>query len=127
MERRRIHVVATTREGTRRALEAACLTASDEGSRVMLLIPQRSLPVVDPASHYRRVAAACGARLSVIVCACRKAADLLQGMSISGAHVVIGGARRSLWPTREQRLARALSRGGHRVTFVSERGSAAAG
>lgn len=118
MERRRILVVATTEEGTSRAVEIACRVAGVDGSRVTVLVPEMSSHLVDAAGGYRTVAAQRGAALGVVLCVCRRPREILTGMHIDGAHVVVGGRRRAWWPTPEERLARGFARNGHHVTFA---------
>lgn len=118
MEHRRILVVATTAEGTSRAVDIACRDAGAEGSRVMVLVPEMSSHLVDAADRYRAVAAERGAALGVVVCVGRRPLEILSGMHIDGAKVLVGGRRRAWWPTREERLARGFVRRGHDVTFV---------
>jgi hypothetical protein len=118
MGRRRILVVATTAEGTSHAVEIACRDASANGSRVMVLVPEIWSHLVDAVDQYRAVAARRGTALGVVVCVCGRPQEILNGMHVDGASVVVGGRRRAWWPTREERLARGFVRNGHDVTFA---------
>ncbi len=118
-----VHVIATSLEGTRLALEAAAARARGMRGRVVLFVPRASL---DPhmlchgrneADAWRQVTKAYSPLPSVICCACERMTDIVQLLQSPGL-VVIGGDARLWWPTAEQRLAQAFARFGCQVTFA---------
>lgn len=118
-----VHVIATSLEGTREALEAATALARGICGRVVLFLRRRSpnpdLPDMKDETEQalRRLADSYTPRPSVLSCVCERPIDLVQLFQSPGL-VVIGGEARVWWPTAEQRLAHALTRLGCHVTFV---------
>src|SRR2546422_7762426 len=104
MDTRPIHVLATTDEGTRSALDAAGKVARARGSRVMVIVPlvvSYGLPLDHPdddprivADRYRAVVAASGTGATVLVCCCREPRHVLGRMLLDRAQVIVGGRRR---------------------------------
>jgi hypothetical protein len=129
-----VHVIATTEEGTQRALSAAAHLANERGTRVVVLVPHVvsfALPVgrssEDPAAiaaPYRALVSAAGVDATVRVCFCREPQHVFGRLLTDQAEVVVGGTRRRWWPSREERLARDLAGRGHRVTFADIRRTA---
>lgn len=136
-------VLATTEEGTRCALESAKRLTGSVDARVVLLVPvvqPYSIPF-DPdndnrnarAHEHRALAARVGVNVTVLVCVCQRLEDVVHQMLGRSSPVLVGGRRRSWWPTREQRLVRRLIGEGYPVVFaqvgatpVQARGMAAA-
>jgi hypothetical protein len=122
-----LQVVATTDEGTRRALAEATRLANGSGTRVLLLVPQvvpffRSggdpTEAVRITNRYRALATDLGANVLVRLCVCRRLDDVFRWMLGPRACVVIGGRRRWWWPTPAERMAVRLKRRGHDVVFA---------
>jgi hypothetical protein len=120
-----VHVIATSLEATREALETAAALARGSSGRVVLFL-RRASPDVQPAdprgegvqlAALKRLTESYTPRPQVLSCVCEHAADVVQLFQSPGL-VVIGGETRWWWPTAEQRLARALTRLGCHVTFV---------
>ena len=118
-----VHVVATSLEGTREALEAATALARGLSGRVVVFV-RRAAPDVhfdDTAdgaeAALRRLIDSHTPRPKVMSCVCERAIDVVQLFQPPGL-VVIGGEVGSWWPTAEQRLAQGLTRVGCKVTFV---------
>jgi hypothetical protein len=122
---RTVHVVATSVEGTRAALDAATALARGLCGRVVLFV-RRASP--DPNRHdqdiqdtttdaLRRLADSYTPPPRVLSWISERALDVVQLFQSPGV-VLIGGEGRLWWPTAEQRLAQALSRLGCQVTFV---------
>jgi hypothetical protein len=125
-----VYVLATTEAGTRTALATAGAFARDLHARIVVLVPhvvpyaQTLEHPADPAAfageRYRQAADALGLDVTIQVCLCRSV-DAVTALLPRDAAVLVGGrARRRFqpWPTREERLARALERGGRRVLFI---------
>lgn len=121
-----VHVIATSLEGTREALEAATALARGLCGRVVVFLRRAStdLNVPDPnidnnetEQALRRLTDSYTPRPNVLSCVCKRAIDVVQLFQSPGL-VVIGGKARWWWPTAEQRLAEDLTRLGCHVTFV---------
>lgn len=120
-----MHVIATSLEGTRAALEAATTLARGLSARVLVFVRRAAPGVHSLREDQEQTAEAALKRLtnsytprpSVLSCVCEQAIDIVQLFQPPGL-VVIGGETRWWWPTAEQRLARALTRLGCHVTFV---------
>lgn len=117
-----VHVVATSLEGTREALEAATALARGLSGRVVVFI-RRAAPRLHSDHSFdeadaalRRLIDSYTPRPKVMSCVCARAIDVVQLFQSPG-FVVIGGEA-AWWPTAEQRLAQALTRVGCKVTFV---------
>src|SRR5689334_16386542 len=98
MDTTTIHVVATTVEGTRAALEEATAMARGDSGRVVLFL-RRSAPTLDkgPASDrgaaeraLRQLTESFNPRPNILACVCQRAVDIVQ-LFQSSARVVIGG------------------------------------
>jgi hypothetical protein len=112
-----VHVIATSVEGTREALDTATALARGLSGRVVLFV-KRAPPDDEAADALRRLTDSYTPRPSVLACVCERAVDVVQLFQSPGL-VVIGGETRLGWPTAEQRLARTLTRLGCHVTFVN--------
>ena len=114
-------VIATTMEGTRRALMSARQIAGGRDASATLLVPRRPSSSAN-GSHVtqkaRTLLAAVGLEATVHVCVCRDVGDIVQLMLGRSSLLVIGGRRSALWLTREERLARRLSGQGYSVVFA---------
>jgi hypothetical protein len=120
-----VHVIATSLEGTREALEAATTLARGLSARVVVFV-RRAAPSMHSLPEDRdqtaeaalkRLTNSYTPRPNVLSCVCEQTVDIVQLFQPPGL-VVIGGETRWWWPTAEQRLARALTRFGCHVTFV---------
>lgn len=130
-----IHVLATTLDGTRAALEAAVPLARGSRAKLMLLVPQvvpYPVPVDAPvdstefaAERYRKLVRDVNGEAEVRLCLCRHADDVIRRMLPQHATVVVGGAAGTWRATREERLTRRLTHLGLHVVFapVEERPS----
>lgn len=121
-----VHVIATSLEGTREALDAATALARGLSGYVVLFI-RRAAPALGPDGKVQRtgeseralraLAESYTPRPKVLSCVCERAVDIVQLFQSPG-RVVIGGSARWWWPTAEQRLAKALTQLGCHVTYV---------
>lgn len=121
-------VFATGEQGTLAALQQAALV---HGARTLVLVPycvSHGSPLAVPpeeaerlAASYRDLALRVGLHVDVRVGACREARHLAGRLMLKPSRILIGGARRSWYPTREQQLARELACDGHDITFVDVR------
>ena len=59
-----------------------------------------------------------GVNVTVLVCVCQRLEDVVHQMLGRSSPVLVGGRRRSWWPTREQRLVRRLIGEGYPVVFA---------
>jgi len=125
-----IHVIATTDEGTRRALmEAQRLSEAFVGRRIVVLVPHQvsyATPSIDPAEapaiiteRYRTLVSKVGIEASVRLCFCRHEDDAFRWLLVKESIVVIGGRRRKWWPSHAERVARRLTKVGHQVIFAT--------
>ena len=121
-----VHVIATSLEGTREALEAATPLARGLCGRVVVFLRRASADVNVPGQNVdnneteqalRRLTDSYTPRPNVLSCVCKRGIDVIQLFQSPGI-VVIGGKARWWWPTAEQRLAEDLTRLGCHVTFV---------
>ena len=122
-----VHVLSTTNRGTRTALSIVRqLVAGLEADVVVvvpLIVPSPApidRPPVDPAvagERYRKLARQMGVAASVRLSVCRRRGDAIREFP-RGSIVVIGGRRRSWWPTGAERDARQLEEMGHEVVFA---------
>ena len=121
-----VYVVATTDEGTRRALREATRLTAEASARVVMLVPHVitfTAPEADAAGtmaltdRFRAIASEAGVPATVRVCLCRRSDDVWRSM-MPGARVIVGGRRRRWWPTAPERLARRLRDNGHDVLYA---------
>jgi hypothetical protein len=121
---RAVFVIATTPEGTERALHAARLHATAP-ARITLIVPavipegRTTADTADLMTEYGAIAARGGIR-APYVCICRHPREVIAGFPIDGSTlIVIGGASgdRS-GPSPERELARLLLGDGHHVVFA---------
>ena len=126
-----LHIVATTDEGTRRALVETRRLTDGSDVTVVLLVPRvvayrRDGDSSNAASdataltaRYRALAAAVGVHAVIRLCLCRRPDDVFQWMLGPRTNVVIGGRRRWWWPTAAERIALRLRQQGHHVVFAA--------
>ena len=124
-----MHVIATTEEGTRRALvEAGRISERIRPSRVVLLVPRIVSFLRPPAGpledarikdQYRDLAEDTGVDATVRVCVCQRPDEAFLWMLRKPSTIVIGGRRRWWWPTPAQQTARYLKDAGHQVVFAA--------
>ena len=121
-----VHVIATSLDGTREALEAATALARGLCGRVVVFLRRPSIDLNRPDRNInndqseqalRRLTDSYTPRPNVLSCVCTRPIDVVQLFQSPGL-VVIGGQARWWWPTAEQRLAEDLTRLGCHVTFV---------
>jgi hypothetical protein len=118
-----IYVIATTPDGTARALQVArqrALTAERIALIVPAIVPD-GRSTVDTAPlirEYGEIASRAGVR-APYVCVCRRPQDALAGFPTDDATVIIGGPTggRS-HPSPERDLAGLLVRNGRQVVFA---------
>ena len=123
-----LSVIATTEAGTRAALFAADDLGFGLAPRIILWVPH-VVPYAQPLDHpaddvtftaarFRTLAEEIAADVFVRVCVCRSDAAGLEAVLPRGAVVLVGGARRRWWQTREQRLAERLAAHGYSVLYI---------
>lgn len=127
----RLHIIATTDEGTRTALAETRRRLSHRTTDpVVLLVPQLISPsnvLAGPreatrlTAGYQELACAAGVEAIVRLCHCRTYGDAFRWMLGRASVIVIGGRRRWGWPTAAQRMTRELRRAGHQVIFADVR------
>src|SRR5258708_5624847 len=121
-----VHVLATSNDATSAALRTAIPLARGSGASLVVMVPQivpyaialdapvdRSMP----AQRYRKLVESLGGQARIEVCLCRRREDVTR-MLPAHAVVVMGGEASRLWPDADSRLARRLTKLGHRVVFV---------
>ena len=134
MERRRgdLYVIATSDDETRAALvEAKRLAAGADDHRVVLLVPHlvsfdaaRGADQHTPGDiteRFRALVFEIGLAVTVRLCFCRTRDDAFRWMLAEHSVVVVGGRRRSWWPSAVERMARRLIGDGHEVVFAAVR------
>jgi hypothetical protein len=122
-----IAVIFTSIESTLSALRKAGVLASRLRARITLIVPQvvpYPLPLncspVPPdfnERHFRVIAGDSPVETRVQIYLCRDRMEVLRRV-LKPHSVVVIGASKSWWPTREKRLARQLHRSGHEVVYA---------
>ena len=122
-----ISVVFTSVEATLAALREAGNLAGSLGARIMLVAPQvvpDPLPLETPPvlvefneNRFRAIASESPVETSVQIYLCRDRFETLTAVLKPRSIVVLGGRKRSWWPTKDERLARRLRRAGYEVLF----------
>src|SRR5579862_1625467 len=116
-----IYVIATTPEGTARALAEADQRAARE-SRVVLLVPVPVRSGPESASlldEYTAVARRVGVDAAAYACVCHHPKDMLPLFAAGEATIVVGGSRGGgTFPNDEEQLANTLAACGHQVVFA---------
>jgi hypothetical protein len=122
-----VAVVFTSAAPTIAALKKAGALADRLGVRINLVVPQivpfplplESPPVLlDFSEHrFREIAAESPVETAVQIYLCRDGWEMLKSVLAPRSLVVIGAHKR-WWPTREKSLARKLRRAGHEVIFI---------
>ena len=125
-QRLNIAVVFTSVEATLAALKEAGALASSLGARITLLVPQvvpyplalETPPVLIEFNErrFRLIASQSPVETTVQIYLCRDGMETLTNVLSPGSIVVIGAQKR-WWPTREKKMARQLRRVGHEVVF----------
>lgn len=121
-------VVFTDFDRTKKALAAAAHLSSDLTAEIELLIPKTvPLPfsLLDPpvgldfmVRQIESLGSSITANLHVQICLCRDREAVLARALAPNSTVVIGGRKRRLFTTEEQRLAHKLESDGHTVIFI---------
>jgi hypothetical protein len=123
-----VHVLATTVEGTERALSAAKAMRRGSDARVVLLVPKvlSAGQPFDPTGRerfaivdeHRALAARVGVDATVLFCLCHSPDDVVCQMLDPTALLIVGGRRGTWLPSCEERLADRLIVRGHPVVFA---------
>src|SRR5262245_40842938 len=122
-----VTVVFTSIEATLAALNRAGSLAESLGGRITLVVPQivpYPLPLTSPPvlldfqeRRFREIAAKSPATTHVQLYLCRDGMETLKAV-LKPHSLVVVGARKRFWPTREKGLARKLRRLGHEVILT---------
>ena len=122
-----IVVIFTSSSATIAALMRAGSLAKSLNADITLIVPQVvpfPLPLTSPPvlldfqeSRFREIAEGIPVEIGVHLYLCRDKLETLKEVLQPRSLVVVGG-RKSVWPTREERLARKLRRAGHDVIFT---------
>ena len=124
-----VYVVATTDAGTRAALTAA-RTFSRGLTRDITLIVPHTVPFPQPLDHplvpvsfsigrFTRIAADVDTDLSLRICVCRPGHCGFDALLPSNAVVLVGGVRRRLRRSSEEKLVDRLEARGQRALLVN--------
>ena len=127
-----VNVMCTRMPATLMAMERAVELARGLNARLHLLVAQEvsyAVPLESPPvlvefqeALFRDIAQGCGLETHVGIFLCRDAEETFL-RQLAPHSVVVLGARRSWWFTRERRLARRLRRAGHEVVVVYMKGN----
>jgi hypothetical protein len=117
-------------------LDRARQLAAGLEAQVVLLVPRVTSfgAPFDPSGEerttlidqHRALAADIGVHVNVMFCVCHRYDDAVHHMLGRSSLVIIGGRKRTWWPTREERLASRLSAEGYPVVFAQVGAGAAA-
>jgi hypothetical protein len=117
----------TNLKGTFRAVRAAAVLAQGLGARIRLVAPQvvpYILPLTSPPvstgfteQRLRSMALESPVETRIDIRVCRDPWVMLRS-TLPPRSLIVLGARRHWWPTRESRLARRLKRLGHQILWV---------
>ena len=123
-----VHVLATTKDGTTSALATAKRLIAGLNAQVVLLVPRLTHvgTPFDPSGderarlidEYRTLAADVGVHVNALFCVCQRYDDVAHEMLGPSSLLIVGGRKRMLWPTREERLVRRLCAEGYSVVFA---------
>jgi hypothetical protein len=123
-----VYVLATAHDGTRRALDVAKRLTSGLDAKVVLVVPRLASVAsgFNPASQernalidtHRALAADIGVHVKVLFCVCHRYEDVVHQMLGQSSLLIVGGRRRTWWPTHEERLVSRLTREGYPVVFA---------
>jgi hypothetical protein len=123
-----VHVLATSVDGTRAALATAIPLARGSRGRLVVLVPQivpYPLAVDGPTDatafterRYRDLVEEVDGDAEVRVCLCRALRDVVQAIPPAST-VVVGGRSGGVMASREERLARRLTRLGYHTVFAA--------
>jgi Putative beta-barrel porin-2, OmpL-like. bbp2 len=124
-----IHVIATTVDGTRAALEAAVPLAKGAAAKLMVTVPRIVPYPVDldapcePTTffvrRYKDLIEHLGGSATINVCLCRRVDDIAMAVGSDGSIVVVGGPVGRWLTSPEERFANRLSQQGARVIFAA--------
>lgn len=121
-----IAVVFTAEGPTLAALKEAGALAESLGAHITLLVPQvvpYPLPLQNPPvrvnfseKRFHVIASRSPVRTNVRIYLCRDPLETIRSV-LRPSSIVVIGAKKTLWPTAEKRLARKLRKAGHEVIF----------
>jgi len=125
----KIHVIATTVDGTRAALEAAVPLAKGAAAKLVVTVP-RIVPYpadldtpCEPTTffvrQYRDLIEHLGGSATINVCLCRRVEDVAMAVGSHGSTVIVGGPVGRWLTSPEERFANRLSQQGARVIFAA--------
>jgi len=123
-----VHVLATTHDGTKCALDVAKRLTAGLEARVVLLLPRLASFAggFDPSGQerprlvdeHRALAADVGLQVEVLFCVCQRYDDVVHQMLGRSSLLIVGGKTRTWWPTSEERLVSRLCTEGYAVVFA---------
>jgi hypothetical protein len=122
-----VSVIFTSVDSTVAALKKAGSLAESLGGRITLVVPQivpYPLPLTSPPvllnfqeRRFREIAKQIPANVRVQIYLCRDCMETLKCI-LKPHSLVVVGARKRFWPTRENGIVRKLRRMGHDVIFT---------
>lgn len=127
-----VNVIYTTDRGTRAALKTAGELAADLGVRINLVAPRAvpwALPLTSPPVTVQGIEqrlfnlvceSGAFSEVCIYVLLCRNKQEALM-QSLKPKSLVVMGGKMPWWPGEKKKLAKTLSRQGHRVIFAGER------
>ena len=123
-----VHVIATTLEGTRAALEAAVPLADGSKAGLVVFVPRiASFPAEADSTDataafvkiYEEIVCHLGAKAEIEVCSCRSLDDLAARVCNAAMLIVVGGPAGRWLTSPEERFANRLADAGCRVLFAT--------
>jgi hypothetical protein len=123
-----VHVLASSIEGARAALQTAIPLARGTRSRLIVIVT-KVVPFADAPDasgdprdftmrQYRALVSDLDGEAQLRLCLCRTARDAAAQLLPRGATVVVGGPSGHIVPSPEIRLVRSMAKLGHHVVFV---------